>query len=154
MNKITSVGTAGVALAVLLAGCGDPAGQDGADPRAVTDPGRDSSEAGVREVVDLVAAGLVDGDGPRVCSLLSTEAQRVFERAQASTNCIAAVAAASRGLGGTERAALRDARWEVTTHGDRATVTGDTAAALAATLGTRTIGLERVEGRWAVADPS
>lgn len=143
----------GAVVALLLGGCGAREPDTGPADGPVVDPGRDSSDAGVLEVVDLVAGALVSGDGPRVCSLLSAEAQRAFERSQGSGDCIAAVSAASEGAEGRALDALRDpSGWEVSREGDRALVTGGGAAALAAVLGTGTVSLARVEGRWVVAD--
>lgn len=146
------VGSGVLTAALLLAGCGGADGASPGSPASVQDPGRDDTVEGVVEVLALLAPALADGNGPRVCSLLSPEAQRGLENVTGTANCINAVTSIASTIEPGDRRALTSVGdWKVSIANDVATVTGVSAQALVRLFETEELQLTRVEGRWAVA---
>lgn len=129
-----------------LAGCGGSSSSSGGSGG---DVGSSEGATGATEVVETLAAALPDGDGPRVCSLLSPDTQQALLRHTGTADCIAATTAAARTLSAEQRAALgRTDSLEVEADGDKAVATGEAADVLAAVLGVETATLARVEEHW------
>jgi hypothetical protein len=118
----------------------------------------DDSEA-VVDTATLVAASLIDGDGPGVCAHMYREAQVALMKKYGGSNCITAVSAAGSELGDDMRRALADLdAATVTIDVDVAEVRGTGTKALARALNLPGLWLSQFEGDWtfqgSVADPA
>lgn len=135
----------GCTLLFLLAGCSS----------GNTDVGADLGEDGVRDVVQVFAKALADGDGPRACSLMSVPAQRSMIARVKAGDCLTAVTSASKSLPPGAADALRSLEpRNIALNGQRARVdlaaSGVTAEQVAGVLPGTTMDLSVQDARWAV----
>lgn len=111
--------------------------------------GRAEGAEGVASVLDALATSVPQGDGARVCSLMSAAAQRRLESATGAGQCLAAVDVVAEGPAAGAIADL--GAGEIAVEGGTATVAGAAADALADLLDAPRLRLERIEERWVLA---
>ena len=125
--------------ALTLAGCSSPA----------PDPGSQDGEKGVKTAVEAWGDALQSRDGNAACSFMSATAQRTIESKYSKPTCPDAVSALPPTGLKEPLANLADAT--ITIDGDTATIAGTDATTVAQAIGTDTLQLKKVEGRWHIS---
>lgn len=125
--------------------------------RPNVDPGLEPGADGIRAVITIYAGAIGDGDGPRACSLLHTEAQQALQQRVGTESCLTAVESLGAGLSADAADSLESLEvsgisGEATEQAE-ATISSDSPGAdeAIAALGGSLVRMSVVDERWGIS---